>query len=167
MAKSPEDVAALASQQLATIRDSVVRDALRLLLQTPSRHLRDWDYGLEGERYECWTVAVDAESNTALVYSEYGFGPAHPWGLVAASERWFGMDSGWFLRLEDAFVDSSMGAELPVWNVVAEGRAEPDRTLASSLTMEQAFRKRDEAAAADTGGRYHVVYRSRPPEGIP
>jgi hypothetical protein len=167
MAKSSEDVAALAAEQLATIRDAVVRDALRALLQTPSRHLRDWDYGVAGEQFECWAVAVDPESDTALVYSEHGFGPVHPWGLVSASERRFGMDSGWFLRLEDAFVDSSMGADLPVWNVVAEGRAGPERTLASSLTMDEAFRKRDQVAAADPGGRYHVVYRSRPPDGIP
>jgi hypothetical protein len=49
MAKSSEEVAALAAEQLATIRDAVVRDALGSLLQTPSPHLRDWDYGVEGE----------------------------------------------------------------------------------------------------------------------
>jgi hypothetical protein len=167
VAKSSDDVAALAAEQLAAINDAVVRDALESLLQIPSRHLRDWDYGVAGEQYECWTVAVDAESDTALVYSEHGFGPVHPWGLVSASERHFGMDSGWFLRLEDAFVGSPLGARLPVWNVVAEGGAGADRTLATSLTMAEAFRKRDAVAALDTGGRYHVVYRSLPPEGIP
>jgi hypothetical protein len=167
MAKSSEDVAALVADQLATIRDVVVRDALESRLRTPSRHLRGWDYGANDEQYECWTVAVDAESDSALVYSDHGFGPVHPWGLVSASEPWFGMDSGWFLRLEDAFVDSSMGADLPVWNVVAGGRAGTHRILASSLIMKEAFRKRDEAAAADAGGRYHVVYRSSLPDGVP
>lgn len=167
MATTSEEVAALAVGQLRMIRDAVVRDALESHLQTPLRHLRDWDYGAEGEQYECWTVAVDAESDTALVYSEHGFGPGSPWGLVSASELRFGMDSGWFLRLEDAFVDSSMGADLPIWNVVAERPDGPTGTLVSSLTMEAAFRKRDEAAAADPGGRYHVIYRSRPSEGVP
>jgi hypothetical protein len=42
------------------------------------------------------------------------------------------MDSGWFSRLEDAFVDSHMAAPLRIWDLVApDGRVvyrsrEPD-----------------------------------------
>ncbi len=163
MARLLEEVACLVTEEVSAISDQLVREALRLRLQTPSRHLREWDYGAPGEQYECWTVALDRESDTALVYSEHGFGPAHPWGLVSASNLCFGMDSGWFLRLADAFLESSMAAELPVWNVVAEGRSE---TMARSLRMDDAFHRQDEFVKNDPVHRYHVVYRGRLPEGV-
>lgn len=72
----------------------------------PEQHLRDWEYGASGERYPCWTVAKDLVTDAAIVYSVHGHGASSPWGLVFLSDLCFGMDSGWFLRLEEAFVDS-------------------------------------------------------------
>jgi hypothetical protein len=156
---SAEDVAAHVARELAMIEDDEVREALRSRIVTPERHLRNWDYGAPGEQDPCWTVAPDPGSDSAIVYSEHGFGPSHPWGLVFITEPWFGMDSGWFTRLEDAFVDSFLSADLPIWDVVAEGG--PDRTpIAASLTFDEAFASRDELAARDPEARCHVVYRS-------
>jgi hypothetical protein len=75
-------------------------------LVAPHYHQRDWDYGQQGERYPCWTVAEHPASKTAIVFSDYGFGPRMPWGLVWMTDTWFGMDSGWFETLEAAFRDS-------------------------------------------------------------
>jgi hypothetical protein len=159
---SAEDVAAHVERELAMIEDAVVRETLRSRIITPERHLRNWDYGAPGEQYPCWTVAADPESDSAIVYSEHGFGPSDPWGLVFITKPWFGMDCGWFARLEDAFVDSFFSADLPIWDVVAEGGGVETAPLAASLTSDEASSRRDELAARDPETRYHVVYRSQP-----
>ncbi|HEX6370966.1 MAG TPA: hypothetical protein VF006_18750 [Longimicrobium sp.] len=164
---SANDVAARVRRELAAIADVVVREALRSRIMSPERHLRHWDHGAPGERHPCWTVAADPGSDSAIVYSEHGFGPASPWGIVSLSKPWFGMDSGWFPRLEDAFVDSFLAAELPIRDVVAEGAAGTVRRVASSLPMDEAFAMRDALASRDPQGRYHVVYRSRPAGSFP
>jgi hypothetical protein len=157
---SGEDVAAHVERELGMIEDDDVREALRSRIVAPERHIRNWDYGAPGERYPCWTVAADPRSDSAIVYSEHGFGPSHPWGLVSIASPWFGMDCGWFARLEDAFVDSFLSADLPIWEVVAGGGG--DRPpVAASLAFDEAFARREELAVRDPETRYHVVYRSQ------
>jgi hypothetical protein len=163
---SARDVAAHAARELERIADADVREGLRSRLMVPEEHLREWDYGAPGERYPCWTVAADPESDSAIVYSEHGFGPEMPWGIVSLSEAWFGMDSGWFRRLEDAFTGSMLAGGLPIWNVVAEAGAGSRATVATSLTMDDAYAIRDDLARRDPTGRYHVLYRSRSTSGI-
>lgn len=158
---SAEDVAAHVARELTMIEDDDVREALRSRIILPERHLRNWDYGAPGEQYPCWTVAADPRSDSAIVYSEHGFGPSHPWGLVFITNPWFGMDCGWFARLEDAFVDSFLSADLPIWDVVAKGGGAGTAPLAASLTFDEAFAHRDALAARDPETRYHVVYRSQ------
>lgn len=157
---SAEDVAAHVERELAMIEDDGVREALRLRIITPERHLRNWDYGAPGEQYPCWTVAADPQSDSAIVYSEHGFGPSDPWGMVSIANPWFGMDCEWFAWLEDAFVGSFLSADLPIWDVIAGGgtRRTP---IAASLPFDEAFARRDELAARDPETRYHVVYRSQ------
>lgn len=161
------DVAALVARELSTIADPVVREALRLRITPPAEHVREWDYGAPGEAYPCWTVVADARTDTAIVYSEHGFGPSDPWGLVFLSKPWCGMDSGWFRRLEDAFVNSFLASGLPIWDVVEEAEPRTFRRLAASLTDNEAFAMRDDLAARHPGVRYHVVYRSLPAAGVP
>jgi hypothetical protein len=167
VADSPEEVAALVGREVAAIEDLEVREALERFLVLPQRHMRNWDYGAAGEQYACWTVALDERSDTALLYSEHGHGPGSPWGLVRASgELWFGMDCGWFLRLEDAFVDSSVGSDLPIWNVVERAEGQARRVVLASVPLEEAYAKRDELAQGERDRRWWVEYRSRP-DGIP
>jgi hypothetical protein len=162
-----DEVTALATGELTSIADSVVRDALRARLVLPQRHLRNWDYGPEGQQFPCWTIALDHVSDTAIVYSQYGFGPDSPWGLVSISDLWFGMDAGWFLRLEDAFVESYLASDLPIWNVVQQDDGLTTEVVASSLTMDDAFRRRDAVQATKAEGVFHVVYRSAAAAGVP
>ena len=164
---SAKDVAARAARELEGIEDADVREGLRSRLMVPRQHLREWDYGAPGQRYPCWTVAADPESDSAIVYSEHGFGPVMPWGIVSLSAPWFGMDIGWFRRLEDAFTGSMLACGLAIWNVVAEPGAGSTATVAASLTMDDAYAIRDDLARRDSTSRYHVLYRSRSPSGIP
>ncbi|HLW76633.1 MAG TPA: hypothetical protein VKS01_06595, partial [Bryobacteraceae bacterium] len=59
------------------------------------------------ERFRCWTVLEQAESNTGIAFCDKGFGPAYPWGLVFLSRRMnTGMDCSWYASLEQAFRES-------------------------------------------------------------
>jgi hypothetical protein len=120
------DVRERVEAELASIQDDVVREGLRSFLVEPELHVREWDYGRPGTVFECWYVAKAPATGFALVYSDHGFGPGNPWGIVRTSDRAIGMDAGWFLRLEDAFVDS-FGEDFPVG-----GHAEPQESDANS-----------------------------------
>lgn len=104
-------VAARVAAELEMIADPGVAAALRELLVPPRACLLDWDYGhkhpeFRDPRYPGFIVAEHPDSDTAIAFSEYGFGPRCPWGLVFLSKPGFGMDSGWFTDLEAAFRDS-------------------------------------------------------------
>ncbi|MDF3065357.1 MAG: hypothetical protein K0R38_958 [Polyangiaceae bacterium] len=160
---SANDVSDLARAEVARILDPVVRGALASRLIAPEIHLRDWDYGSPGEQYPCWTVLTDPFSDAAIVYSRHGHGPGNPWGLATLSDRWFGVDSGWFLRLEDAFVESCLAEPLLIWNVIA-----PDgRVVHRSLPMKEALARREALDAEFAETTHHVVYRSLPSGGVP
>lgn len=101
-------------EQAATVEALVVREvesieqpdlrALAQLLRAPL-HVEEWpwDYGPEGQTYPCWIAFAHPPSNTAIAYCSQGFGPSYPWGLLFLAEpRSMGMDSQWFLSVEDA-----------------------------------------------------------------
>ena len=108
MPLSRADVEALVAAELRAIRDPAVLPALRALLITPYVVRREWDYGEPNDAFDCWTIAEHRPSNTGIAYSDQGFGPEDPWGLVGLSGPWMGigMDSAWFPRLEIAFKES-------------------------------------------------------------
>lgn len=91
--------------ELAKITDASVRDAIAPWLVNPRSELRDWDYGTDGQTFQCWIVLDHPPSNTCIAYCDDGFGPAAPWGLlcIAGAFLSMGMDSGWFKYFEDAF----------------------------------------------------------------
>jgi hypothetical protein len=165
MPDTEEEIATLVERELSTIADPVVVRGLREYLIPPTRHLRIWEYGSCGEQHPCWTVASDSSTDTGIVYSDHGFGPEQPWGLVFLSRPYFGMDSGWFPQLQDAFLDSFFAAHLPVWNVIERVSGQASRLLYSNLSCDEAFRKRDELAGGLVKSPYHVVYRGALGEG--
>ena len=137
------EIEKIVQSELFTISLPEIVAAIKPLLVTPTMHLRNWDYGQPGEAYHCWTVLEHPESDTAIVYSDDGFGPTCPWGLVglSASDKWFGMDSGWFRTLEDAFCDSFAVSDLPIWNLV---RHDPDGShsvVETTLSLDNACEK--------------------------
>jgi hypothetical protein len=106
--KEVTEIANLVTQQLSSISDEKLTNRIRELLVTPYPVDRAWDYGSPGEQFTCWTVLEHRPSNTGIAYCSEGFGPSYPWGLVFLSGQHMsiGMDSAWFMSLEDAMRDS-------------------------------------------------------------
>ena len=79
MTRTQTEIDALVEAAIATIGDPRVC-ALVQRLRVPARcELRPWDYGSPGEVHACWIILEDPESNTAIAYSDDGFGPKLPW----------------------------------------------------------------------------------------
>ena len=103
-----QDIEALVARQLASISQPELGECLRPLLVRPRCEQRPWDYGAPGQTCPCWIVAEHEASNTGIVFCESGFGPSYPWGLLVLQgpHLSMGMDSQWFLSLEEAFRNS-------------------------------------------------------------
>jgi hypothetical protein len=108
MATRAEEIAQRVKQELERITDDRLKARICELLVTPYPVERDWDYGAPGEHFTCWTVLEHRASNTGIAFCAQGFGPSYPWGLVSLSgpHMSIGMDSGWFISLEQAMRDS-------------------------------------------------------------
>ena len=106
--KTAEDVSALVDQELQRGTDALLVGRIRELLVHPYPVERAWDYGVVGEHFTCWTVLEHRASNTGIAFCDEGFGPVHSWGLVflTGPNTSIGMDSGWFVTLEDAMRES-------------------------------------------------------------
>ena len=97
------DIDALVAEQIARISQPDLVQAIRRLLVPARCEHRPWDYGARHQTYPCWVVVEHRPSNTAIAYSEWGFGPSSPWGLLFLSgpHLSMGMDSQWFVSLEE------------------------------------------------------------------
>lgn len=156
MKQTSENIKKLIQQELLNIANLIVQNGLKsLLVSEPILHMREWDYGKENEKFECWTVAIDSQTDTSIVFSDYGHGG---WGLVSIKNLWFGMDSGWFDNLERCYLDSFAAGELHIWCVRKENENSEWRILTEKMKMRNAFNERDKFAKADKNGRYHVDY---------
>jgi hypothetical protein len=51
-------------------------------------------------------IAESQKYDYGIAYSDFGFGPSCPWGLIFISQSNFGADYCWYPRLENAFADS-------------------------------------------------------------
>ncbi len=102
------DIEALVAQQMACLSQPDLVQAIRLHLVPPRCEHRPWDYGAPGQTHLCWIVAEHQPSNTCIAFCESGFGPSYPWGLLFLSRHHLnmGIDSQWFISLEEAFRDS-------------------------------------------------------------
>lgn len=105
-----QQIAELVAAELTGFRFPGVRGWAQDRLITPELQLRNWDYGGTGEQFECWLVARWA-GGWGIAYCEQGH--AGTWGIVSLAELWFGPDSCWFARLEDAFIQSGWEGDLP------------------------------------------------------
>jgi len=99
---------AIVKSELERISQAELVSTIRSLLVPPRCELRPWDYGTPGMAYPCWVVLEHIPSNTAIAYSEHGFGPSSPWGMlfIHGPHMSMGMDSQWYVSLEDAVRES-------------------------------------------------------------
>jgi hypothetical protein len=134
-----EQMEALFADQLSSVRDPIVLDALKTLAVLPRPHIREWFYGDPELQYLCWMVLEHPESGIGIVYSDYGFGPESPWGLVFLKDNLIGEDCGWFGCLERAFYDSYGSLPLKIWNVLEKEDDGQFRFLEGPLTDDEAY----------------------------
>ena len=104
-------IKALVELELQKIQEKYRRESLCSILVEPKMEYRDWLY-TPNTKYPYWVVAMGNSSPVSLVYCEYGFGQKYPWGvLLLGEEHWgkhLGIDSQWFLSLDDAFINSGL-----------------------------------------------------------
>ena len=107
--KDLDDVKELVQSELAQINNRPLKEGLQTLLVTPTLQMRKWDYSPTNEVLACWIVVDFRERDMGLAYSELGHGArGDHWGIVLLSANNFGRDDSWFIRLEDAFINSGV-----------------------------------------------------------
>lgn len=105
--KRSQDVKELVKEELNRISNLPLKVALTEFIIEPFLQMRKWDYSLTGELLPCWIVANLRQHDMGLAYSQFGHGNrGDHWGIVQRSDRLFQRDDSWFLRLEDAFINS-------------------------------------------------------------
>ena len=104
------DVTSLVNQELARFTDPEQLERVQDLLIVPRCEQRGWDYGAENQTYPCWIVAEHHQTQVAIGFCEFGFGPANPWGLLSiigsGGYESMGMDCGWFQHLDECLKES-------------------------------------------------------------
>jgi hypothetical protein len=138
---SADDISKIVETELTKLSSPEIADAIRPLLVPPKHHLRLFEYSPTHERFECWTILEHPPSDTGIAFSNFGFGPKLPWGLIGLSpgHDHYGMDSGWFTSLEDAFCDTWASDNLRIWNLIEEHADGKINVLASRLTGSEAM----------------------------
>lgn len=105
---SREQIVTLVTQEMDLIENPAMKTELSKYLVAPTLQRRKWQYSNPPSEFTCWMVAVFPTRGLGIVYCDQGHGPDSPWALVDLETQWFGMDSEWFLRLDDAFIRSGM-----------------------------------------------------------
>ena len=107
-----EEIRVLVESELAKIQDASVFDGIRTFLIDPRLEMRVWDWNKPFQEYPVWTVAESSIYDYGIVYSDYGFAPEHPWGLVFSSHNNFDADYCWYPSLEMAYRESRLIEEI-------------------------------------------------------
>lgn len=164
---SADDISQLVQIELDKISSPEIVVAIKSLLVTPRLHMRNWDYGKPGETLPCWMILEHHKSSTGIAYSDFGFGPKTPWGLVflSDSDNWFGMDSGWYTSLEGAFCESVAARDLPAWNLIRQyedGTKEIVETSLSSDTVIEKMNRLNEGRISTWPFQWPIYRMERP-----
>jgi hypothetical protein len=107
-ARQVDEIQAIVASELARFADPTLASALRTFLIAPRMELRTWDWSSDHPQLPTWVVAESPRFDYGVIYSESGFGPENPWGLVFSSHTNFGADNCWYSSLESAFSDSRL-----------------------------------------------------------
>ena len=101
-------VSVLLDAEVSRISDQALVDVIQKYRITPRLEERAWAYA-PNTSFPCWVVLEHTDSNTGVCFSEHGFGPKAPWGLLwlVGVRQDMGDDSGWFQSLEAAVRDSA------------------------------------------------------------
>jgi hypothetical protein len=148
---------ALIEAELSALTDERVVHHVRSLLVAPQPQSRQWDYGAPDAAFPCWVVLVHKASDTGIAYSEFGFGPRLPWGLLSlgVGHLSMGMDSSWFRCFLDAYFDSFASTELPIWRVFERSsEAYPGNPITVESDWDTTWREVERLRGAFPGRRF-------------
>jgi len=104
----PEEVAALVDSELLKIGTPEVLEGLKFSLIKPRIEFRWWDWQKPAKQYPVWIVAESSVNDYGIDFTDYGFGPEQPWGLVFLSKENFDADYCWYGSLGEAYLRSRL-----------------------------------------------------------
>jgi len=70
--------------------------------------MRKWDWHQPYAKYPVWVVAESSRYDYGIIFSDYGFAPERPWGLVFSSHDNFDADYCWYPSLEETYKESRL-----------------------------------------------------------
>ena len=162
MAATTAHLRSLIDAELAHVSDSRVTSHIQRLLVDPKPILRDWDYGAPGEKYPCWSVLEHAKSNSGIAYSEFGFGPGSPWGLVflsGSSHMSIGMDCSWYTTFMEAYFESKAAADIPIWRVFKRASGSPlGSPISAESDWDSTWKEVDRLRVLDPSSLYYCSH---------
>ena len=96
--RTPDEVTSFVAAEIVAFQNPKLREAILECLVSPRSHIRLWNWSDPPCEHECWMIAESKTYDYGIVYSDFGFGPNHPWGLVFLSQDNFGADYCWYPR---------------------------------------------------------------------
>ena len=156
-----DNIKEIVAKEILKIKDPIILNGLGQILIKPFKHLRTWDYSTTNEKFSCWSIALDSGTDTSLIYCDKGFGPKTPWGLVSTKNLYFGMDSAWFNNLEECYLDSFAGGELPIWGVERHNEDNTKEIIVSDLIADKAFEIIESLRKKQVAEKYYIVHRKQ------
>jgi|ERR1700722_7826686 len=106
--RTAEEIRLLVEDAVGKIGDPIIVEGLRTFLIPPRQEMRTWDWHMPYVKYPVWVVAESSQYDYGIVFSDCGFAPEHPCGLVFSSHDNFDADYGWLPTLEEAYRDSRL-----------------------------------------------------------
>jgi hypothetical protein len=143
----------LIENERARVTDTRVTTQIRGFFVEPTPILRNWNYGAKGQKHLCWNVLEHGPEDTAIIYSENGFGPKAPWGLVAL--QGMSMGTGSFPTFMQAYFESFVATLLPIWRVFktdpsgVRGPITPEGGWDETWKQVMRYREQDSASRYD------------------
>jgi hypothetical protein len=106
--RTADEVRVDVDREVQKIDDASLLQGIKTFLITPRVEMRTWGWEKIPADYPVWIIAESSRYDYGIAFSDYGFAPEHPWGLVFLSHRNFDADYCWYSTLEDAYKDSRL-----------------------------------------------------------
>jgi hypothetical protein len=106
--RTTDEIRLLVEDAVGSVRDPIVVEGLRTFLVPPRQEMRTWDWHKPYAKYPVWVVAESLLYDYGIVFTDYGFAPECPWGLVFSSHDNFDADYCWYPSLEETYKESRL-----------------------------------------------------------
>ena len=106
--RTGEEVRVLVEAEVAKFTSPDFAKGLKTFLVKPRSEIRTWDWHKPLKEFQVWIVAESSRFDYGIAFSDYGFGPEYPWGLVFSSHSNCDADYCWYSSLEEAYKESRL-----------------------------------------------------------